>query len=148
MKRLHHLLAVALIIAGCASGNSSNGGPPVELDLAQIGGGAQDTFYFRGPVNVQYRLAINNPTNEPLTLRRISLQTIGSGAYVLNTGVSPIQATVPPNASVQIPLSAWGRARGGFMTSTEPVTVRALAYFDSPHGSFVKQATKLLSQFQ
>ncbi|HVR38456.1 MAG TPA: hypothetical protein VMU84_05120, partial [Thermoanaerobaculia bacterium] len=99
------------------------------------------------PINVQYRLTINNPTNDEVKLRRLELQTIGPGAYSLRTGASPITATIPANSSITIPLSAWGRAPGGFFRSNEPVTLRGVAYFDSRNGAFLRQFNEVLSQF-
>jgi hypothetical protein len=103
-------------------------------------------YYFRGTIPVQYVLQISNPTNQAYTLRRINLQSAGPGAYSLRTGNSPITFTVPPNATVSVPLTAWAYSRGGFLTSTEPVDIRGLAYFDGPGGSFLRQFTTHLPQ--
>jgi hypothetical protein len=143
-------LATALILVACASNggmysSTGNDSPDVSLNLTQVSG-FSDTFYFRGPVNVRYQLTINNPTDETIRMRRIDLQTVGRGAYSLRTGATTIEATVPAHGSVTIPLSAWGRAPGGYFRSNEPVTLRGLAYFDSPHGTFLKQFNEFLTQ--
>ncbi len=146
MKRLT-ILAVALVLAACSSNNGmySSAESGVSLKLAQVGSAA-DTFYFRGPVNVQYQLTIENPTDDTIKLRRLDLQTIGPGAYTLRTGMTPISATVAPHSTATIPLSAWARSAGGFLRSTEPVTVRGIADFESPHGSFRSQFNEIISQ--
>jgi hypothetical protein len=65
---------------------------------------------------------------------------MGPGAYSIHTGSTPITRTIPANGTTTIGLSAWGRAAGGYFRSEEPVTVRGVAYFNTPgHHSFVKQ---------
>lgn len=131
------LSAVVLLLAGCGSGASQSTGPNVTVHLRQINT-PHDIFYFAGPVNIQFALEVTNPTNEPVTLQRLELETIGPGAYYLRTGSTPINLTVKPNSTATTTLSAWGRSRGGYLTSTEPVTLRAVAYFSAPSGQFVK----------
>src|SRR5438132_647738 len=136
--------AVAVLFVGLLGFASSSSGaeaPKLDIQLKQASMPG-DVFYFRGPVNLQYQLAIANPSNEPVTLRRIDLSTIGPGAYSLRTGATPITRAIPPNGAVTINLSAWGHASGGFLRSEEPVTIHGIAYFDSPgHKSFIRQFT-------
>jgi hypothetical protein len=131
--------AAVLLIALSGFASSSSNSPKVDVHLMQTSMPA-DTFFFRGPINLQYQLTIDNPTGEPVTLRRLDLSTIGPGAYSLRTGATPITRTIRPNGTTTITLSAWGRASGGDLRSEEPVTVRGIAYFDTPHGhGFVRQ---------
>jgi len=149
MKKHWVVLALALVFcAACvsSSSNSSDNGPKLELDLRQAGT-MGDTFYFRGPVNVMYQLHITNPTASTYTLRRLDLRSEGPGAYSIRTGDAPIVQTIPPNGTTTVTLSAWANARGGRMTSTEPVTIRGIAHFDGPGGPFTKIFTETLSQF-
>jgi len=37
-----------------------------------------------------------------------------------------------------MPIALWGYSRGGHLASTEPVTVRATAYFTGPSGAFLR----------
>lgn len=148
MKRALTFLAIAML-AGCASApGSSSGAPPLQVSLLQSGAPAADVYYFRGPVNIQYDLAIRNPTNEAYTLRRLDIQSIGQGAYRIRTGAQPMNQSIPPNGTTSVHLSTWGRATGGFMSSGEPVSVRVIAQFAGPNGkSFQKVFTETLSQF-
>ena len=62
MKRALVLLAIAML-AGCASAPaSSSSAPPLQVSLLQRGTPAADVYYFRGPINIQYDLAVKNPT--------------------------------------------------------------------------------------
>jgi hypothetical protein len=148
MKQTLALLAIA-VLAGCASSAAtSSNAPPLQLTLLQRGAPAADVFYFRGPVNIQYDLAIKNPTNDQYTLRRLDIQSIGQGAYRVRTGSQPMAQKVNPNGTTTVHLSTWGQSTGGFISSGEPVTVRVIAQFETPGGkSFQRVFTETLSQF-
>jgi len=145
MKSVVSALAVSVLLAACASSNSSSSGPNVTVQLEQLNS-TSDIFYFRGPVNIQYRVAITNPTNQPLTLTRLDLQTLGPGAYSLRTNSTPMNLKVAPNATTAYQISVWGYARGGYLAQGEPVTIRGTAYFKGQSGSFVRLFTQNISQ--
>jgi hypothetical protein len=138
MRSVVSALGVFLFLFACASSNQSSNGPNVSIQLGQVAQ-ANDVFYFRGPVNIQYQVSINNPTNEELTLTRLDLQTIGPGAYSLRANGTPMNLKVPPNSTAQYLISVWGYSSGGYLRSSEPVTIRGTAYLKgSKSGSFLK----------
>src|SRR5689334_13410923 len=112
MKRAISVVSLAILFVGCASSATQSSGPDVRIQLEQIAGNP-DVYYFAGPVNIQYRLSIANPTNEPLTLTRLDLQTLGPGAYSLRTAATPMSLKVPASSTASYVISVWGRARGG-----------------------------------
>lgn len=146
MKSAVSVIFLGLFLVACGSSNlsSSNSGPNVTVHLEQVAG-PPDVFYFSGPINIQYQLTINNPTNQELTLSRLDLQTLGPGAYSLRTEATPMKLKVAPNASSSYLISVWGRARGGYLASGEPVTLRGTAYFQGPSGGFVRIFTENIS---
>jgi hypothetical protein len=89
----------------------------VKIHLAQTNT-PTDIFYFAGPAAIQYQLSVTNPTNQPLTLERLDLETVGSGAYSLRTAATPMNLQIPPNGTSAFNISVWGRARGGYLRST------------------------------
>ena len=130
------LLLLAVCLAACASSKSSSG-PNVSVELAQLTA-ANDVFYMRGPVSIQYQLAISNPTTQPLTLTRLDLQTLGPGAYSLRANGTTMNLSVAPNSTSNYTISVWGYSNGGYMRSSEPVTLHGTAYFKGPSGSFLR----------
>ena len=132
----HRIALLALLLAACAS-RPREGGPPVTVRLAQLGG-TSNVFYYPGPVNVQYQVTVDNPTDQAITLRRLDLRTESFGAYALRTTGTPMNVKIAPKSSATFTVSAWGQARGGYIASTEPVSLFATAYFEGPSGSFVK----------
>jgi hypothetical protein len=131
------ILAVALVLFASTAIGYAKSSPNVSVNLQQLTS-TNDTFYFRGPVSIQYRLEVRNPTSQPVTLRSLRLESIGPGAYTIHSGNTPLKLQLGPNESRAVTISAWGRARGGFMSAEEPVTIQGTAYFNSPSGSFVK----------
>ena len=130
-------IVLTFLLAACASQQQSSGGPPVTVQLTQLNG-TSNIFYYPGPVNVQYQVAVNNPTDQTVTLRRLDLRTEGFGAYALRTSGAPMNVKIAPKSAATFTISAWGQARGGHIASTEPVSLFATAYFDAPSGTFVK----------
>jgi hypothetical protein len=131
------ILAVALVLFASTAIGYAKSSPNVSVNMQQLNS-TNDTFYFRGPVSIQYRLEVTNPTSQPVTLRSLRLESIGPGAYTIHTTTTPLKLQLGPNESRAVTISAWGRARGGFLSADEPVTIQGTAYFNSPSGSFVK----------
>lgn len=139
MRLSFALLFVAL--AACSSGGLQT--PAVTVHVEQI---SQSELHFGGPVNVQFDVLVTNVSNAPLTLRRIELRTVGSGAYTLRNDSTPLNLTIAPGQTASRTITAAGWARGGNLSSEEPVTLRAIAYFDGPTGSFVRMVSQNISQ--
>ena len=144
MRSVVSALAVFLFLFACASSNQSSSGPGVTVQLAQVAQ-SSDVFYFRGPVSIQYQVSINNPTNEELTLTRLDLQTIGPGAYSLRANGTPMNLKVAPGSTSTYLISVWGYSSGGYLRSSEPVSIRGTAYFQGATGSFLKQFNENIS---
>jgi hypothetical protein len=131
--------AVVLLIALSGSAWGASDSPKLNISMQQLTSSG-DLFYFRGPINIQYQLSIANPTDQPVTLKRLELSSLGPGSYSIHTGATPITRTIAPRGTTTLTLSAWGRAAGGYLRSEEPVTVRGVAYFEGAKGhSFVRQ---------
>jgi hypothetical protein len=131
--------AVLLIALSGYAWAASDSSPKLNISLEQLSSSG-DMFYFRGPINIQYRLTVGNPTDQPVKLKRLELSSLGPGSYSIHTGSSPVARAIPANGTTSITLSAWGRSAGGYIRSEEPVTIRGVAYFEGPNGhSFVRQ---------
>lgn len=136
-------LSILLLAAACGSSGNRPDAPAVTVQLTPVNQ-SSDIFYFPGPISLQYQVSIANPSDEPLTLRRMDLHTEGSGAYFLRTSSTPMDVTVRPRSTATFGISAWGRSPGGYLRSTEPVTLRTTSYFGSPKGDFVRINTQMI----
>jgi hypothetical protein len=134
MKHAFVLLALVATL-GCAS--SQDEGPAVAVRIAPIDT-SSDLFTYRGPIVLRYAVEVSNPTDQPITLRRLDLRTAGTGPYTLNSGSTPMNVQVAANAMGTFSIQTYGRSRGSLVGATEPVTIQGKAYFDSPKGPFVR----------
>ncbi|HEV7426076.1 MAG TPA: hypothetical protein VGQ46_06875 [Thermoanaerobaculia bacterium] len=143
---MKHAVLIVLLLAGCATGAQDDpSAPNVALHLAQYES-APNAYLFGGQVNVRYELSVANRTNDRVTLNRIEIRTIGSGAYTIRPTSTPINIDLGPGQEKTVPLSLWASARGGNMSAQEPVTLRATAYMTGPKGAFVRLFTEYLSE--
>jgi hypothetical protein len=157
MKRLDRarscaLLALAgfaLLAAACSTGRANGDGNRLRPDIAieQLVGPAQ-LGYPGGRVDIQYEVRVGNRAAEPITLRRIEVSSIGGGAYRLRHESYPFNATLQANQQGSIQFWAHALQSGPtFRGSNEPVTLRAILYFDSPSGKFQQIVMQSLGQF-
>jgi hypothetical protein len=146
MKRSCAFLFAVLLLAGCASSvDDDPNAPKITLHLQQVDDGA-NSYTFAGSVNVQFVLTAANTTKETVTLNRIEVRTISSGAYSIPPTSTSLNLKLEPGQGLRTQLSLWGYARGGRLYSEEPVTLRGTAYMTGPSGAFVKLFTEYISQ--
>jgi hypothetical protein len=140
------IVAILLLLAGCATGGQDDANTPnVALHLAQEES-APSAFLYGGLVNVRYALSIANRTADPVTLTRIEVRTISSGAYAMRPTSTTINVEVPAGQEKTVPLSLWAQAPGGNFAAHEPVSIRATAYMTGPKGAFVRLFTEYYTQ--
>jgi hypothetical protein len=143
---MKHRISITFAIFMIAVSSMAASTPAVQAHLTQTTQ-PSDMIFFRGPISIQYQLTITNPTNQPLTLSRLNLSTIGPGGYRLRTGDAIVKTVVPANGSTALNLSTWAYARGGFVRSTEPVEVRGQLWLAPAKGkTFVKQFIQYIPQ--
>jgi hypothetical protein len=137
------LLIVLLLLAACSS-NPKNDAPPIGVDLA-LANTPTNILYFAGPVNLQFAVTLTNPTDMPVTLRRLDLRTLGGSSFYMRATGTPFHVEVKPHANTTVTMSAWGNSRGGMLAEDEPIQLQATAYFDSPKGPFVRLLNAVVS---
>ena len=148
------LILAALTVLSCASNDAKNNRVKMELEQLTGASSVQPT----GRFDVQFGLQVENPTNEAVTLKSVEMSQIGSGSYQIRqpgpTGGTPdhynFSETIAPGQtkSVSFWVHAYQRVLPGSFGASEPVTVRALVYFDSPSGQFHQVVQKTIGQFE
>jgi hypothetical protein len=148
MKRLPFAVLLLLAVA-CASSNSpgsKSAKPDPPIDIEQLVGPAELNYPY-GPIEVQYQLVIQNPTPQPITLIRVDVSTISGGPYTLRRNFYNVRKTIAPNATDGVTFWARAFAYGRSIRDTEPITIRTIAYFESPAGNFQKIFMRELPQY-
>jgi hypothetical protein len=142
----HAVLLFLLLLTACSSATQDDpNAPNVVLHLAEYEP-MPNVYLYGGLVNVRYSLSVANRTKDPVTLTRIEIRTLGSGAYTIRSTSTPINIDLAPGQEKTIPLSLWGNARGGQLSAHEPVSLRAAAYMTGPSGAFVRLFTEFFTE--
>jgi hypothetical protein len=151
MRHFPLLLVITAVFASCASSKQAGSKPKIPepgIGIEQTVGPAQLGYPY-GPIEVKYDLGVQNNAPETITLIRIDIQSInpGGGAYSLRHNFYNFKQPIPPNSigvvSFWAKAFSWGRG----MREMEPVSVRGVAYFESPSGAFQKIFIRELSQY-
>jgi len=127
-----------LLFVACASQRVAQA--PVtlpEVIIVQTAGVAAAARHITGPIAVRYAIRVSNKATETITLTRIQVQSVGSGAYTLRDTAKPFAKVIAPGSHEDVELSA-----GAFVESSSvvgangPVTLRLMLFFDSAKGPF------------
>ncbi|HEX7154705.1 MAG TPA: hypothetical protein VF618_24680 [Thermoanaerobaculia bacterium] len=144
MRQLSSILILSLVIAGCASSRSESGLGAAkvnlikpEMQLWQTSSVPVAARHTTGGLPIQYRLRISNRAAETITLKRVTIRSIGQGAYDVGPSSQPFSVKVEPDQFQEV--SFWSPANiqsASLVGANGPVTVRVEAHFDSPVGQF------------
>lgn len=151
MKHLPLLLVVTAVLASCASSNSAGAKakiPEPGIGIDQTVGPAQLGYPY-GPIEVKYEMGVQNNAAETITLIRVDIQSVNpaGGAYTLRRSFYNFKQAIPPNSIGIVTFWAKAFSWGRGIRENEPVTVRGVAYFESPSGALQKVFIRDLSQY-
>jgi hypothetical protein len=140
------MMTALLLTIGCAtsddsiSATSSPASPnDPEVTLVQLSHVAAGTEYDAGPVSAHFRVDVRNPAETPIHLDRVSVQSIGGGAYDLPAYSQGFDVTIAPKESRSVDF--WARANVANPTvsgANGPVTIRATIEFNASGAKFQK----------
>jgi hypothetical protein len=152
----HAALALTcLLVLACASSAPTT--PQVgkvkiaepDIEFLQLIGPA-DLNYPAGDMEVQYGMRIANRSTDAITLRRVEMSTVGGGGpYMLRSQTYYFKTVVGPDQYNDVAWWARAVARGNAFAvdANAPVSVRAIAYFETPHGMIRKVLMRNFTQF-
>ena len=138
-----------LLLAACTSSDNPLAKDAV-VEFEQVYGPSNLTLV-RGTntMPIEYSVRIGNRGQEAFTLKRISVSSVGSGSYALRPEEQVYDVAIAPDTAEAVKLTARGYFSGNANgdASREPVTLRAILYFDAPSGAFRRIVTQNLTQF-
>lgn len=127
-----------LLIAGCASQSNNTkvdiAQPQVRIEqLSSVPLAAQ---HVTGGVPVQYRMSITNAAQIPITLKRVDVQSIGDGAYVVQPNSKPFALAIAPGATETVEFWVPATAVVSVAGANGAVALQLRTQYDSSAGSF------------
>lgn len=141
VRRFLPLLALAAF-AGCSTiDNAQVDLIPPEIGLRQLGGPGIAGSQVTGPMSVNLRLTVHNPSLETITLKRVDFATVGQGAYTVANASRPFGKTIGPDQTIEVETWVPADAESTIVGANGPVTMRVTAFFGSEVGQFRKVYT-------
>lgn len=135
--RLRAVAMIALVLAGC--GTAADQGPAQllapKIRVRQLAG--QILPSPRSPVTeIELLVDIFNESSEPITLKRLQLQSIIGGGFRFQPTARTFNKVIPPGGVETFDLWVEIAAEAPGVDVRSPSTVRGTALFDSPAGGF------------
>ena len=150
MKRIAFCALLVVIVACASSSHTSPVTPLPSVEIVQIYGPA-DLSYSRGisSVEAQYGLEITNPSSDPITLKHVTLESVGGSSIRMRREDRAFNIEIPPGQTGQAVVTArvYFQSDNSGSPTREPITMRATLSFDSPKGSFNRIVQKMIGQF-
>jgi len=137
------VLVFAITVSGCASMKSDSGQGQAKVDiirpqvtLSQISAVSLAARHVDGPLPIKFQVRVANNSMENITLKNLTLVSMGRGAYEVEQTSRPFSLTVRPDASGTADFWVPALAGTSILGANGPVTMRIIAHFDSPVGQF------------
>ena len=145
------LAACAFVLAAaCASSIRYPVMPPPEIQIVQLYG-QSDVPYSRGMgfVESQFGIQISNPSTTAITLKHVTLQSVGNSTVAMRREDRGFNNVINPGQTAQATVNArvYFTSDMSGSPTREPMTIRATVSFDSPKGSFNRIVQQNLSEY-
>ena len=137
MRKTASVLFVA-VLAACASGNNNlktNIAQP-DVQFEQVSSQPAVAEHVTGGVPVYFALSVTNNANIPITLKRVNLQSMGSGGYNVPSTSRPFNKSIAPGATETEQFWVGTFADTSVAGVNGAVAIRVIAQFDSSEGAF------------
>lgn len=138
MKNTAVLTFAVLLLAACGS-SSNNLKVDIqepEVQVVQLSAQPSVAEHVTGGVPIDFGVAITNHADIPITLKRINIQSMGSGGYNVPPTSRPFDKVIAPGATEQVEFWVGANAPPSVAGVNGAVAIRAIAQFDSPKGAF------------
>lgn len=145
MTKKSTLAVIALfMLSSCASMQSDSGKgsatvniPKPDMQIQQMSSVPVAAAHIEGGLPIRYALAVQNHAGSPITLKQVTIVSMGYGAYDVPSASRPFKAVIQPEQTQVVDF--WVPANittASLLGANGPVTLRVMATFDSPDGQF------------
>lgn len=131
------VLIAPLLLAACATAPAPDRNlPRPEARITQTNRIMDIATRQSGAVGVEYRVDVANTTKQPIIVRRVDLQSVGSGAYSLPLLTRPFAVTIAPGQSSFVEMSGPAYILDpAVLIANGPVTIRLTVAYETAGGS-------------
>jgi hypothetical protein len=127
-----------LLFGGCASQvtNAKVDIAQPEVTIEQLSSAPLVAEHVTGGMPVQYRMSITNTAQIPLTLKRVEMRSMGSGAYYVQPTSKPYSLVIAPGATEAFDLWVPAYATTSVAGANGAVALQLRTQYDTSSGSF------------
>jgi len=137
MKKSIVVLMTVLLAAACGSSNNMKGKiADPEVRLFQTSVQTAIAEHVTGGIPVDFALSVTNHAEIPITLKRINIQSMGSGGYNVSPTSRPFNVIIAPGATEQVQFTLPTFATASVAGVNGAVAMRVIAQFDTAQGAF------------
>ncbi|HVS32611.1 MAG TPA: hypothetical protein VMS98_14295, partial [Thermoanaerobaculia bacterium] len=132
VARFVPLLPILALMAACATQPARRSVP--EVSLVQVSPLPNARVESASGLPVQYQLKISNPSDQPVKLMSVEVESVGySGAYEMKRVRHVFDRTIPAKSTATIELRAWVQPLQADTSGrvNSPVMLRGSARFES-----------------
>jgi hypothetical protein len=144
MRKSAVAVIVLLLAAACTSMKSDSGLGATkvniikpEMQIRQVSTVPGAARQLEGALPIQYVLKVLNHSGDPITLKQVTVMSMGYGAYDVPQTSRPFSAVVQPEQTQVVDFWVGANVQNASLVGANgPVTLRVVASFDSPVGQF------------
>ena len=137
MKK-NFLISIAILLAA-ACGTTNNMKTKIadpEVHLVQTSAQPAIAEHVTGGVPIAFALSVTNHADIPITLKRVNVQSMGSGGYNIGPTSRPFNVAIAPGATEQVEFTLPSNADPSVAGVNGAVAMRVIAQFDTAQGAF------------
>lgn len=148
MRKLIAVSSLFIVFAACASqrDNTTAQLTKPQIDLVQTSGVPAVARHVQGAMNIHYAARIENRANAPITLKRLTIQSLSEGAYIVGPHSVGFNVEIAPDNYHDVEFWAPARSGQSIVGADGPVMLRLTAEFDSPQGKFQQVSTRVVNE--
>lgn len=143
-RRASRVLAIALCLSAVSVSAPAADSSQPEIEVRQLPRSEFDVEQ-RGAVSIAYEMVIRNPSQQAITLREVTMKTVGRSPYVLKNAAVPFTERIEASEDAKVTFSLWAYSRNSGQGAHAMVWVRGSAEFESEGRTFV---TKFSQSFR
>lgn len=150
MLRLLSTPFILLLALGCASGQRPPELLQPQVEIRQIDGASDVgvTRNYVGGMPVRLLIAVMNPSQEPIEIERVEIESIGLGGFTIPSTKRPVDKRIQPDGFETFDFWTAAYAEGSVAGTGSPVTLRLTIFFKSEFGKFREVYTQTINTSQ